>query len=214
MPRDEKRRQRSLERKAAKRKEKRQIVRQVGGLALPSAAPRPAPRSAETWPMHECLISRDWQQEAALVQAVVARRSPSGEIGAGIFLIDLGCLGVKNAFTRLYPTQAEYEWEVRERIAAEKPMVKADLNLVAKIIREGIAYASAVGIDPHRDYYRAEPLLAGADPDAVSVHVPLGRDGKPFYLAGPYDDVRSIMAKLTKAVGPDGFHYLIGGPVS
>jgi hypothetical protein len=39
--------------------------------------------------------------------------------------------------------------------------------------------------------------------------VPLGKDGKPYFVAGPYDDARKIMAKLEKAVGRDGFHFIM-----
>jgi hypothetical protein len=87
-------------------------------------------------------------------------------------------------------------------------MKKADLNLAAKIVREAIAYARGLGFSPHPDYYDAAPLLAGADPDAEKKKIPLGsRDGKPLFVAGPYDDVPRIMAKLERAVGPNGFHF-------
>ncbi len=31
----------------------------------------------------------------------------------------------------------------------------------------------------------------------------------PFYVAGPYDDARSIIRTLTESVGADGFTYLV-----
>jgi len=56
-------------------------------------------------------------------------------------------------------------------------------------------------------------VLGDADPDACDVPIPLGgKDGKPFFIAGPYDNVDRIMAKLTRKLGPDGFHFLF--PVS
>jgi len=52
--------------------------------------------------------------------------------------------------------------------------------------------------------------LSGADPDACPAKIPLGGDdGKPFYIAGPYDHARAIVDKLIRRLGPDGFHYII-----
>jgi hypothetical protein len=89
-------------------------------------------------------------------------------------------------------------------------MMDADLNLVAKIIRESIAYARRLGFNPDPDYRDAMVLLGDVDPDACDVSIPLGsKDGKPLFIAGPYDDVDRITVKLEKAVGPDGFYYLV-----
>jgi len=35
-----------------------------------------------------------------------------------------------------------------------------------------------------------------------------GKDGKPLFISGPYDDVPRIMARLEKAVGRGGLHFL------
>jgi hypothetical protein len=39
-----------------------------------------------------------------------------------------------------------------------------------------------------------------------------GQDGKPYFVAGPYDSpwrCRQIIRTLTDRCGPDGFHYLM-----
>jgi len=88
--------------------------------------------------------------------------------------------------------------------------IQADLNLVAKIIREAIAYAKDLGFKPDPDYRDAMLVLGDADPGACDVPVPLGgQDGKPFFIAGPYDNVDRIIAKLTRKLGPDGFYFLV-----
>ena len=91
-------------------------------------------------------------------------------------------------------------------------MIKADVNLAAKIIREAIAYAKELGFRPDPDYRDAMPILGDADPDACDTPIPLGKDGKPLFIAGPYDNVGRIMDKLTRKLGPDGFHFL--APIS
>jgi len=165
-------------------------------------------RSSGNWPLHECLLAEEWQEEGVIIQILVARRSPSGQIATGMFLVDLGCLGVKSAFGRVFDTRWEYE-ELRSDMMTHQDMIEADPNLVAKIIREAIAYADELGFQPDPDYRDAVLVLGDADPDACDVPIPLGgRDGKPFFIAGPYDNVDRIMAKLTRKLGPDGFHFL------
>ena len=83
------------------------------------------------------------------------------------------------------------------------------LDLAAKVIREGVAYARRFGLKPDRDYYEAASLLEGADPDACDVHVPLGRDGKPFFVAGPYDNAQRIVAQLTRTAGAGNFDFVV-----
>ena len=203
--RKEKKRQKALQRKAAKRKQKRKAMRRRS----PTSA-RALLRQTANWPLHECLLSKKWQEEGAIVQILVARRSSLGQVAIGSFLVDLGCLGVKSAFASLFDSQREYKQRLRSMLMAQQPMMRADLNLVAKIIREGIAYAERLGFKPGPDYREAMIVLGDADPDACDVSISLGgKDGKPFFIAGPYDNVPQIMAKLEKAVGLDGFHYLI-----
>jgi hypothetical protein len=209
MPRDERRRQQALQRKAAKRKVKQQALGRVSGQQVSASGARRLPAAAGQWPVHECWISRDWQTPGELVQVLVARRSPAGAIGAGVFLVDLGCLGVKNAYGRLFDRSGAYE-DLRAEMSSQQATVKTDLNLAAKVIREAIAYAGQFGFKPHADYHQARPVLEGADPDAAAVDVPLGIEGKPYFVSGPYDNVQAIMNKLTRAVGEGNFHYTVG----
>ena len=47
-------------------------------------------------------------------------------------------------------------------------------------------------------------------PDACDVPIPLGDGtGRPFFIAGPYDNVPAILARLRRAVGDGQFRYMI-----
>lgn len=198
------RQQKAQQRKAARRK-----ARQTAAPPAPKSERGWLRQSAE-WPLHECLLTQAWRDTSTIVQILVARRSPQGQIAAGVFLVDLGCLGVKNAFGRVYETQGEYAAELRNDMLSSQAMVPADLNLAAKIIREAVAYARELGFRPNRDIRDARLVLGDADPEACDEDIPLGKEGKPFFVAGPYDDVDRIMDKLMRKLGPDGFGYLIG----
>ena len=92
--------------------------------------------------------------------------------------------------------------------------VAGDFPGVFRLEYPAVAYAKELGFRPDPDYRDAMPVLGDADPDACDVQIPLGgKDGKPFFVAGPYDNVDQIMSKLTRKLGPDGFHFVfpLGG---
>lgn len=156
------------------------------------------------------LISDEWQQEGALVSVVIARQSPrSGKIAVACMLVDLGCLGVKTAFVRLCKDPADYQHRVLRGVSEDQSFSPTSFDLAARVIAEALGYARQLGFAPDPEYQQASLLLAGANPEAADVQVPLGKDGKPLFVAGPYDKVRETMARLERAVGPGGFHYLI-----
>jgi hypothetical protein len=198
-------RRKALQRKRAKRTQKRKEARS-------RASGRPSKqtdsRQVGEWPLHECLLTERWRDPDELVQILVSRRGPQGQVATAAFLVDLGCLGVKTAHSAVTESDRAHK-QIRGDMERQQKMSPVSLNLVAKIIREGIAYAAQLGFRPHRDYHLAKWVLGDADPDACEDSIPLGRDGKPFFVAGPFDDVPKIMAKLERAVGSDGFHYLI-----
>ncbi len=202
-----KRRQQARQRKAARRKGGK--ARRLALMSRPQSA-RALLRASASWPLHECLLAKEWQKEGAIMQILVARRSAAGQIAAGAFLVDPCCLGVKNAFARLFDLRRDYERELRDGMVEAQEMIEADLNHVAKIIRDTIAYAKGLGFKPNADYRYAMQVLGGADPDACDVPIQLGgADGRPIFFSGPHDNVDRIMAKLTRKLGPDGFEYFI-----
>jgi hypothetical protein len=203
MPGDERRRQKAAERKAARRKEKKQALARSA-----PAGPRAMLAQAARWPVHECLMTADWQTEGQIVQILVARRSPEGMIGIGVYLVDLACLGVKDAFARVLPSTLDYEDGTRASMMERQALMTTDLDTVARVIREGIGYARSLGFAPHPDYAGAAVMLHGADPDASSVEVPLGINGRPCYFVGPHDNVGRVLNQLIRSVGPGNFDFM------
>lgn len=214
MPQDPRKRQKALAKKATQQKQRHLAVRREQHVArLMQSGSRELLRAASGWPVLEVLISASWEDPSQITQVLVARQSPQGWVAGAVILVDRACLGVKNAFGRLFQTRQEYASDLKDPIESTQPMVKADLNLGAKVIRESIAYARELGFEPHPDYYDAALVLAGARPEDCPLPVRVGgADGKPLYVSGPDDNVRAILAKLTRKLGPDGFHYLLQIP--
>lgn len=167
-------------------------------------------REAVDWPLYECLISKEWRDTRQLAQVMVARRAPDGYIVVAGFMLDLGCLGIKDALTVGFATEVRYREEYRSHLLASQEMIPCDLDLAAKVIDEAQKYAASIGFKPHSDSKDALKLIVGANPQNCSEVVPVGgEDGKPFYFAGPYDDSDRILRVLDRTVGQGNYDYVV-----
>ncbi|MEI7769676.1 MAG: hypothetical protein WCI67_06805 [Chloroflexales bacterium] len=178
------------------------VARPTGGMAITVG-----------WPVHEVLLSPSWKNENELASVLVARRSPrSGKVAAASFLVDLTCLGVKSVQVMMFKDPDEYAAGLRAHILRLMPMEPSNINLVAKIVGTGLAYAASLGFSPDPVFAQARYLLEGASPDADPTPVRAGgKNGKPFFINGPNDNVKQVLAQLRRAVGEGNFHYLLGG---
>ena len=59
-----------------------------------------------------------------------------------------------------------------------------------------VDFARSIGFEPPPDYVEAKPIFGDVDPNECSEKVEPGKDGKPFYVAGPHDDVEAVLDKV------------------
>jgi hypothetical protein len=141
---------------------------------------------------------------------VFSRSLPDGRIALGAFLLDVFCLGVKNAFFANV-TSDEYarrlsSWSTGEGL---QPMQPACFR---KLVEGGVAYAHELGFSPHVDYDVASQIFGDVQATACPTHFEYGRDGKPFYIAGPHEtatQVQNIIEHLKRRLGPGNFDFLV-----
>jgi len=199
------------EQRRARHEAKRKAKRKAARPQLSARSRKAMLRQALSWPVLECWVNEKWQDPMQLNQVVVVRRDPvTGEVRVGTYLVDRACLGVKNAYAANFINAESFRREMLSRMQERQKLIKVDFNLAAKIIKVGIEYAAQFGFRPHRDYFEASILLQDADPDAVDVEIPVGGpERKPFFIAGPYDNVDKIMSRLMQQLGPGGYNYLV-----
>jgi hypothetical protein len=204
MPTDPRKRQKKQERRAAKRRSKQQeLTRQkTVGLAERMAA-------AARYPVLHCSVSAEiWRQGMGHVR--LSRQLPNGTVAFAVFLVDRYCLGVKNAMANILG-RFTYDSRVREM---DRDLVWEHMDPAAarKFVEGAVAYARALGLPPHPDYEKARPIFGDIDAGACSQEFEYGKDGKPFFVAGPHDSperCRHIVRTLHEKCGPDGFTYLV-----
>lgn len=214
MAADARKRQKKLERRAAQRKSKqRQLNRQKNaGLAdrLSQAA---------DYPVDRCGLTTDlWTKGLGWVY--LSRALPGGMVAFSVFLVDRYCLGVKNAMADIR-SASHFAHEVMGKLRSGR-IETIEPAAARKLVEGSVAYAHGLGLSPHPDFHKARKIFGDIDPAACPDEFEFGLDGKPHFMAGPYDTpdrCRMIMKTLAFHLGPDAFHFTIplgrsGGLVS
>jgi hypothetical protein len=139
---------------------------------------------------------------------VLARTLPSGLVGGSFFLVDVWCLGIKDAFF-VVMTQQIFD-EQMDGSSREQEFVDIDPSVARKLLHDAATYAGSFGLAPSEDFAEAQAIF-GDIPLATETFA-FGKDGKPFFVAGPNDSptrIRRILDALVKRAGPDGFDYIV-----
>ena len=200
---DAKQRQKKLAKKAARRKaqlsdkrasgsNKSSLIRAVGA------------------PVHACFVPENLFT-TGIGSLSFSRLLPTGEIALAMFLVDVYCLGVKNAFYQIL-SQQEYELYVGQ-MSGEADLEAVHPSCLRKLVEGAVRYANRLGFAPHPDYRYAAKLFGDIDAAACPVRYTYGKDGKPTYIQGPYENtaqIRRILDTLSRRLGPDEFHFMIG----
>jgi hypothetical protein len=191
------RQQKQLAKQKAKRQARqRQIARDS------SRNPAIRLKDADNWPVSGCFVPESlW--ELGIGNLLIARRMPDGHYACGIFLLDVFCLGVKNALWNIRDEQGFNS--LRAELAT-----RGRLNLVApeyfaKLVYRAADYARAWGFAPHHDFRNVQRLLAGIDPSLCSEEFQFGSEGKPLYIRGPNESPERarVIATRIEARGGD-----------
>jgi hypothetical protein len=142
-----------------------------------------------------------------IVSVLVARRHRHSRVSVAGYLVDVYCLGVKDALGPKVMYDAELRAYVRTYFSVyEAPPVAAPIEMARELVWGAVAYARKLGFEPHPDFERTSAHLGAWDPTGV---VRFGRDGKPYFIAGARDDARHVMRTLDRSVGQGNFHFLV-----
>jgi hypothetical protein len=147
-----------------------------------------------------------------LVSVLVARRRRHRRAAtACVYLLDVYCLGVKNTIgPDNMDDQALHRFAGHVFSGYDAPPIPAPIELARDLVLGSAQYAHALGFAPHPDFEHARAHLGpSTEPSAIT----FGRDGKPNYIQGPYDDPRHALRTLRRAVGRNGFHYTVTGGI-
>jgi hypothetical protein len=193
--------------KTAKRRKRKATTRREA--ALSSITNRLVTVQALQAPLYECWEPKGlFDPEAGMGTIVVSRKTSGDQILMGSFLLDVFCLGVKNAYCTLMD-ENEYRFSLQQ-IEKHQHLVKVHPACARKLVEEAHAYAEDLGFSPHRDYGFARKIFQDIQKDQCDRSFTFGRNGKPMYLVGLNDSARfsmEVINTLTARLGPEGFHF-------
>lgn len=168
-------------------------------------------QKARTLPIHECRVNAEWEEDG-LADILVARKHTNGNLTVGMYLVDIKCLGVKDAQYNFNMSPAEYS-DLLYRTEENMELEPAEYVLVHNIIYAGIEFAEDYGFHPHKDFIIAEYILEEDTDDIELMKIPCGKNDKPFYVRGPLDSdqrAKQIIAQLEKTAGPGNYTFVDG----
>lgn len=205
----EQKRQKKLAKQQSKEKKaKRELARKKQEMSSMLGKMRLASR----YPIVDCKVSALEGMLPNLVTVVLSRRVPGGEIALATFLLDCGCLGVKDAHGQ-YCTPGQYN-NLMEKLDVRQAMQDATPERAKALIEQTVQFAASLGFSPCGDFMKAFALFGEVDASQCTEIFPMGdAEGKPVYMSGPYEDAakqRAILSQLESAVGHGNYRYVMG----
>ena len=158
--------------------------------------------------IHETLVS-DNLFDKGIGYAIISRKLVSGEIAAGVFRLDVFCLGVRRAFANVMD-EATYKKRI-SRTDREAKLVSIHPACCAKLVGQCVDFALDLGFAPHKEYDLTRAIFGDVDPAVCPKRFTFGRNGRPAFIPQAGDDpdrCRKILDLLKNVCGVDGFDYM------
>jgi hypothetical protein len=167
-------------------------------------------QKARNLPIHECWINSDWKSHGE-AKIIVSRIHANGHYTFGVYLVDLYCLGIKDAFYNFNVDEDLYA-ELLERVGGENS-TQVSYDLVHNIIYAAKEYADELGFKPHNDFTSVAQFILEEDTEDIElIDIECGFNGKPLYVDAGHESpekAKQIINQLTKVVGAGNFKVKI-----
>lgn len=182
---DPRKKQKKAERKYAKEKSRQlALKRRSQSLAVREQ------QAIQTAPILHCqTIDVLWTQ--GIGQVLFSRELPHDRVVFSSFLVDMYCLGVKDALIRTV-SRPEYEQNFLSRLSSTYTPVKLTPACARKLVEGAVEYARTLGLSPHPDYAQAKLIFGDVDVAECQQVFEYGKEGKPFFISGPNDSPARI----------------------
>ncbi|MFH0898068.1 MAG: hypothetical protein V1855_00635 [bacterium] len=197
------RRQQKLAKRKARSKAKQKQTRQANNFGTNAHYIKDALKN----PIFECLIDNS-SANGGMRHLIVSKMSGTNVVVLGAFLLDTYCLGIKNTF--IQPGSMEQY----RALKSQRPYDEIDPGDAKKLLLDMIDWSRNIGFEPHKDFKKAFKVFDGVNAEDSMAIFEFGKDGKPFFVAGPHDTpamCSRVLKTLEKSCGTVGeaFHYMM-----
>src|SRR5579884_1660891 len=180
----------------ARKKERHRLKRKQRQMSLRKAQARgPLQRLARGEGEVECWVNADWRKQG-IASIICLGTAPDGRCAMAGFLVDLWCVGLKDAWGRREIGRADFEEDVLDRWSKREDVVELKEKTARKLVAGGIRFARKNGfrLPPHYD--RWVHLLGDLGDLAAADLSDFGVDGKLRYV-GTQDFLRQRLIGCT-----------------
>lgn len=138
----------------------------------------------------------------------VTRQTAHNRLSVCTYLVDMWCLGVKDCLGPRKLDRTDYN-QLMAAVFQGFPegYQKITLEQAQALVFSAVDYAAELGFKPHHDFEKTRSHLGEWNGEN---RIQCGRDGKPFYISGPYDNPKKVMDTLHKSVGEGNYDFLVG----
>ncbi|SHE20648.1 hypothetical protein [methanotrophic endosymbiont of Bathymodiolus puteoserpentis (Logatchev)] len=163
------------------------------------------------YPFYECLIPHNLFA-AGIGNMLVSRVSPQGEVAVCSFIIDVYCLGVKQARLKTMPIP-EYEKVFKPGIVESHggyAFTKIKPACAKKLLDGAAQYAKDLGFHSPSSYHALKNIFGEEKLGFCWSRYRYGKDKMPSYIRGPNEstaDANKIIATLERSCGLGNFHF-------
>jgi hypothetical protein len=165
--------------------------------------------AARKLPFGDCYVNLGFRN-SGLARVLITRKRANGSYIIGFFLVDVFCLGVKQVMYFYAPTEEFIDDLVYRTNLSDPndPTLLCDSDYAQNIVWGAVEYAEDLGFEPRdEDFEVAQYILDPAD-EIEFIVIEFGKDGKPFFIAGPRDNPKAINEKLSR-LGKENFDMMI-----
>jgi len=137
---------------------------------------------------------------------VFVARVVSNRFQVCTYLVDYWCLGVKDVIGPRQYDRTKYGAFLQNVYRNyDEGYAEITLQQAQDIVLGAVAYAASLGLPPHADFAATREHLGEW---SGQTDIEFGRDGKPFFIAGPYDNANVIVRTLEQKLGANNFDYM------
>eukprot|EP01035_Chromulina_nebulosa_P006031 gene6031-8170_t len=146
-----------------------------------------------------------------MANVVVMRKHANQKITAGIYLVDLLCLGVKDTTFIYNEDELVLKERVLEGMSGDMIFEKIDYPLAHNIVYAGHDYAMDYDIKPDADFAITKYILEEDNDEIELIEIEVGDDdGKPVLIVQQVGQHADALLKLKKNAGEGDYTYVVG----
>ncbi|MDE6576720.1 MAG: hypothetical protein K2K58_00915, partial [Muribaculaceae bacterium] len=158
--------------------------------------------------VYKCFISKNYDK-AGEAHVIISRVRGNGKLSVAHFLIDLWCLGVKDAFGNVNMEKDNFE----KYLKGIDILKETEYDFVHNLIYGAIEFAEEGDIEPVPAFDIWEGMLAEDNDDIPLIEMEFGKDGKHFLITEPGSPSSLLIPKLKSKLGENFSYMFIGNDI-